>query len=189
MPLIENSCGPLINYDSWSTFDETSPFLTSPFYVIFICEYELTISSNITFLLTCNFGMEGLKHLCPFYSKEYLMKIHFLVFGSSFDILSSNMHIYNATKHSKVWDIWFLGYEFFFRCHAMNCRCGCSIHDINCNCYCFCPKLIWKILFIQHGTCYFCNVHACSSFQQFHYVVGNNYMNTSFEFLNPSNIH
>jgi len=29
-PLIENSCGPLINCDSCSTFDETSPFLTSP---------------------------------------------------------------------------------------------------------------------------------------------------------------
>ncbi len=54
-PLIENSCGPLINCDSYSTFDETSPFLASPSFVIFNGEYQLTISSNTTFLLTCNF--------------------------------------------------------------------------------------------------------------------------------------
>jgi hypothetical protein len=36
--LIENSCGPLINYDFCSTFDETSPFLASPFSSIFIGE-------------------------------------------------------------------------------------------------------------------------------------------------------
>jgi hypothetical protein len=40
----------------------------------------------------------------------------------------------------------------------MNCHCGCSVHDIDCNCYRFSPKVIWKILFIQHGTCYFFNV-------------------------------
>ncbi len=43
-PLIENSCGPLINYDFSSTFDETSPFLASPSIVIFISEYQLAIS-------------------------------------------------------------------------------------------------------------------------------------------------
>jgi hypothetical protein len=32
--LIEDSCGPQINYDSRSTFDETSPFLTSPSFVV-----------------------------------------------------------------------------------------------------------------------------------------------------------
>ncbi len=46
-PLIENSYGPLINCDSYSTFDETSPFLTSPCSGIFSGEYQLTISSNI----------------------------------------------------------------------------------------------------------------------------------------------
>ncbi len=50
-PLIKNSCGPLINCDSYSTFDETSPFLVSPSFVIFIGEYQLTISSNTTSLL------------------------------------------------------------------------------------------------------------------------------------------
>jgi hypothetical protein len=34
-PLIKDSCGPLINYDSCFTFDETPPFLASPFFVIF----------------------------------------------------------------------------------------------------------------------------------------------------------
>jgi hypothetical protein len=34
-PLIEDSCGPLINYDSYSTFDGTSPFLTFPSSTIF----------------------------------------------------------------------------------------------------------------------------------------------------------
>jgi hypothetical protein len=38
-PLIEDSCGPLINYDFNSTFDETSPFLTSPSSAIFSGEY------------------------------------------------------------------------------------------------------------------------------------------------------
>ncbi len=38
-PLIEDSCGPLINYDSCSTFDETSPFLASPSSTIFNGEY------------------------------------------------------------------------------------------------------------------------------------------------------
>jgi hypothetical protein len=37
-PLIEDSYGPLINFDSCSTFDETLPFLVSPFYFIFIDE-------------------------------------------------------------------------------------------------------------------------------------------------------
>ncbi len=35
-PLIEDSCGPLINCDYSSTFDETSPFLASPSFVVFI---------------------------------------------------------------------------------------------------------------------------------------------------------
>jgi hypothetical protein len=38
-PLIEETCGPLINYDSCSTFDETSPFIASPSFVIFNGEY------------------------------------------------------------------------------------------------------------------------------------------------------
>jgi hypothetical protein len=50
-PLIKDYCDPLINCDSYSTFDETSPFLAFPSYIIFICEYQLTISSNITSLL------------------------------------------------------------------------------------------------------------------------------------------
>ncbi len=54
-PLFEDSCGPLINYDSYSTFHETSPFLTSPSSAIFSGEYQLTISSNTTSLFTCNF--------------------------------------------------------------------------------------------------------------------------------------
>ncbi len=84
-PLIENSCGPLINYDSCSTFYETSPFLAFPSFVIFNGEYQLTISSN-TSLLICNFRVEGLKHLYPFCFKEYPMKVDFLAFGSSFDL-------------------------------------------------------------------------------------------------------
>jgi len=40
-PLIENSYGPLINCDSWSTFDETSTFLAFPSFVIFNGEYQL----------------------------------------------------------------------------------------------------------------------------------------------------
>jgi hypothetical protein len=54
-PLIENSCGPLINCDFYSTFYETSPFLASPSFIIFSGEYQLTISLNTTFLLICNF--------------------------------------------------------------------------------------------------------------------------------------
>jgi hypothetical protein len=54
-PVIEDSYGPLINSDSSSTFDETTPFLASPSYVIYSGEYQITISSNTTFLLTCNF--------------------------------------------------------------------------------------------------------------------------------------
>jgi hypothetical protein len=38
-PLIEDSCGPLINYDSCSKFDETPSFLASPSSVIFNGEY------------------------------------------------------------------------------------------------------------------------------------------------------
>jgi hypothetical protein len=38
-PLIEDSCGPLINYDFCSTFDETSPFTGSPSSAIFSGEY------------------------------------------------------------------------------------------------------------------------------------------------------
>jgi hypothetical protein len=80
-PLIEDFCGPLINCDSYSTFDETSPFIAFPFSTIFSDEYQLTISSNTTSLFTCNFQVEGLKHVYPFCSKEYPMKIHFLAFG------------------------------------------------------------------------------------------------------------
>ncbi len=65
-PLIEDSYGPLINYDSYFTFDGTSPFLVSPSSDIFNGGYQLTISSNTTFLFTCNFRVERLKHLYPF---------------------------------------------------------------------------------------------------------------------------
>jgi len=88
-PLIEDYCGPLINCDSYSTFDGTSPFLAYPSSAIFNGRYQLTISSNTTSLLTCNFRMEGLEHLYPFCSKEYPMKMQFLAFGSSFDLFSS----------------------------------------------------------------------------------------------------
>ncbi len=64
-PLIEDSCGPLINCDFHSTFDK-SLFLASPSFAIFSGEYQLTISSNTTFLFTCNFRVEGLKHLIFF---------------------------------------------------------------------------------------------------------------------------
>ncbi len=84
-PLIEDFCGPLINCDSCSTFDEKSPFLASPFFVILNGEYQLTIPSNTTSLFTCNFQVEGLKHLYLFYFKKYPMKIHLSIFGSSFD--------------------------------------------------------------------------------------------------------
>ncbi len=149
-PLIEDSCDPLINCDSCSTFDGTSPFLASPFSTIFIGGYQLTISLNTTSLLTCNFRMERLKHLYPFCSKEYPMKIHFSTFGSSFDIFSSGTCTYAMQPNTLKWETFS-----FFRCHAMNCHCGCSIHDVDYSCYRFSPKVIWQILFIQHGTCYF----------------------------------
>jgi hypothetical protein len=38
-PLIEDSCGSLINCYSCSTFDETSPFLASPSSAIFSGDY------------------------------------------------------------------------------------------------------------------------------------------------------
>jgi hypothetical protein len=38
-PLIEDNCGPLINYDSCSTFDETSPFLAFPSFATFSGEH------------------------------------------------------------------------------------------------------------------------------------------------------
>ncbi len=68
-PLIEDFYGPLINCDSCSTFDETSPFIAFPSSTIFIGVYQLAISSNTTFLLTYNFQVERLKHLYPFCSK------------------------------------------------------------------------------------------------------------------------
>jgi hypothetical protein len=80
-PLIEDSCGSLIDCDFCSTFDETSPFLASLSFDIYSGEYQLTISSNITSLLIYNFRVEGLKHLYPFSSKEYPMKIHFSTLG------------------------------------------------------------------------------------------------------------
>jgi hypothetical protein len=43
-PLIENFCGPLINCYSFSTFDETSPFVASPSSTIFSGEYQVIIS-------------------------------------------------------------------------------------------------------------------------------------------------
>ncbi len=58
-PLIKDSCGPLINCDSYSTFDETSQFLAFPSSIIISGDYQLTISSNTTSLITCNFRMEG----------------------------------------------------------------------------------------------------------------------------------
>ncbi len=85
-PLIEDSCGPLINCDSYSTFDETSPFIASPSFATFNGEYQRTISSNITFLLTCNFRVEGLEHLYLFCFEKYPMKIHFSTFGFGFDL-------------------------------------------------------------------------------------------------------
>ncbi len=42
-PVIEDSYGPLINCDSYSTFDETSPFLASPSFATFNGEYQLTL--------------------------------------------------------------------------------------------------------------------------------------------------
>ncbi len=93
-PLIEDSHGPLINCDSCSTFDETSSFIVFPSSAIFSGEYQLTISSNTTSLLTYNFQVEGLKHLYHFCSKEYPMKIHFSTFGFSFYLLSSGTCTY-----------------------------------------------------------------------------------------------
>ncbi len=93
-PLIEYSCGPLINYDYCSTFDETSPFLASSSFAISTNEYQLTTSSNTTSLLTCNFRVEGLKHLYHFCSKEYLMKIYFSAFAFSFDFFSLGTCMY-----------------------------------------------------------------------------------------------
>jgi hypothetical protein len=59
-PLIKGFCGPLINYDFCSTFDETSPFLASPFSNIFSGDYQLvSISSNTTSLFICNFQVKG----------------------------------------------------------------------------------------------------------------------------------
>jgi hypothetical protein len=85
------------------------------------------------------------------------MKVHFLAFGSSFDIFSSGTCTYAMQPNTLRCETC-LTCEFFFRCHAMNCCCGCLIHDIHCSCYCFSPKVIWQILLIQHGTCYFYNV-------------------------------
>ncbi len=87
-PLIEDSCGPLINCDSYSTFDGTSPFVASPSFAIFSGGHQLTISSNTISLLTCNFRVEELKHQYPFCFKKYPMKIHLSAFGSSFDVFS-----------------------------------------------------------------------------------------------------
>ncbi len=102
-PLIEVSCGPLINYDSCSTFDETSPFPASPFSAIFSAEYQLTISSNTTSLFTCNFQVEGLKHLYIYIFKGISNEDTFLGFWIYFlSFLIKNMHICNATKHFEV---------------------------------------------------------------------------------------
>ncbi len=93
-PLIEDSYGPLINCDSCSTFDETSPFLTSSSFGIFNGEFQLTVLSNTTSLLIYNFRVEGLKHIYPFCSKEYPMNIHFSTFGSNFDLFSLRTCMY-----------------------------------------------------------------------------------------------
>ncbi len=143
-PLVEDSCGPLINCDFYSTFDETSPFLASPSFAIFSGEYQLIISSNTTSLLTYNFRVEGLKHLYPFCSKKYPMKIHFLAFGFNFDLFSLGTCTYVMQPNTlRCETSGFLPVNFFFRCHAMNCRCGCLIHDIDCSYYHFNPKVIW----------------------------------------------
>ncbi len=103
-PLIEDYYGPLINYDSCSTFDGTSPFLAFPSSTIFNGGYQLTISSNTTSLFTCNFRMEGLKHLYHFCSKEYPMKIHLSAFGSSFDLFSSGTCTYAMQPNTLRWE-------------------------------------------------------------------------------------
>ncbi len=92
--LMEKSYDPFINYDSYSTFDDTSPFLAFSFFATFINEYQLTISLKTTSLLTYNFQMEGLKQMYPICFKEYPMKMHFSTFESSFVFLSSNTCIY-----------------------------------------------------------------------------------------------
>jgi hypothetical protein len=67
-----------------------------------IDEYQLTISSQ-TSLFTCNFWMEGLKHLYPFCSKKYLVKIHFLTFGSNFFVFHfEHEHMQN---NQKLWSV------------------------------------------------------------------------------------
>ncbi len=103
-PLIEDSCGPLINYDSCSTFDGTLPLLAYPSSIIFNGGYQLAISSNTTSLFTCNFRVEGLKHLYPFCYKEYPMKIKFSTFGSSFDLLSSGTCTYAMQPNTLKWE-------------------------------------------------------------------------------------
>ncbi len=93
-PLIEDSCGPLINCDFYSTFDETSPFLAFPSSATFNGEYQFIISSSITSLFTCNFWVEGSNHLYFFCFEEYPMKIHLSTFRYSYDFFSSRTCIY-----------------------------------------------------------------------------------------------
>jgi hypothetical protein len=89
------------------------------------------------------------------------MKIHFALFGSSFDFFSSGTCKYAMQPNTLRCETFgFLLVNFFFGCHATNCRCGCLIHDIDYNCYLFSLEVIWQILLIQHGMCYFCNVHV-----------------------------
>ncbi len=91
---LEKSYDPLINCDSYFTFDDTSPFLAFSSFATFINEYQLTISLKTTSLFTYNFQMEGLKHMYPICFKEYPMKMHFSTFESSFGFLSSKTCIY-----------------------------------------------------------------------------------------------
>ncbi len=149
--------------------------------------YLLTISSNTTFLFTCNFRMEGLKHLYPFYSKEYPMKIHFSVFGFNFYLFSSRTCMYAmqptlwGVKHL-VFCLWIC---FWVSCHELSLWVFDSWYRLQLlplqpksNLANF-SHSTWHVLFMQ------C---ACSSFQQLHSVVGNNYMSISFKFHVPSSI-
>ncbi len=103
-PLIEDYRGPLINCDVCSTFDGTSPFLASPSSTIFSGGYQLTISSSTTSLFINNFRVERLKHLYPFCSKKYPMKIHFSAFRSSFDLFSSGICMYAMQPNILKWE-------------------------------------------------------------------------------------
>jgi hypothetical protein len=81
-PLIEDSCGPLINCDSCSTFDETSPFLAFPSSATFNGEYQLfghslfSLSNSHLSLSTSFGGASSMACVCFFYKKivTYIQK-------------------------------------------------------------------------------------------------------------------